>query len=70
MKDLPFILGDDQMLLLQIAVTHENENVRLNAAKILSRKKGPPVVALLQTLAADSNSLVSSVASKALTLLK
>lgn len=70
MKDLPFILGDDQMTLLQVAVAHDNENVRLNAAKILSRKKGPAVVNLLQILAGDTNTLVSSIAAKALTLLK
>ena len=70
MKDVAFIVGDDQTLLLAKAIESPDENVRLNAAKLLSRKKGPVIVELLRRLGADSHGTVSSFAQKALTMIK
>ena len=69
-RDIAFILGDDQMILLQKAVTMGDESIRINAAKILSRKKTPDAKALLEKLTSDPNETVRSMAEKALVMLK
>lgn len=70
MKDLPFIAGDDQMILLVKAATLADDGSRLAAAKLLSRKRGPAAVELMQQLAADPSEIVHTFAQKALTLMK
>ena len=70
MKDVAFIMGDDQMLLLVKALESPDENVRLTVAKLLSRKKGPAVVELLRRLGNDPHTTVKSFAQKALTMIK
>jgi len=70
LKDLPFIMGDDQMILLAKASGDPDDGIRLLVAKILSRKHGPEVVEIMKTLAVDASPLVSSLAQKALTLMK
>lgn len=69
-KDLPFIMGDDQNILIYFAAQHANDGVRLAAAKLLARKRGPHAVALMKVLIDDPSELVSSFAAKALTILK
>ncbi|NLI78297.1 MAG: hypothetical protein GX442_17910 [Candidatus Riflebacteria bacterium] len=70
MKDLPFIMGDDQMILLTKAATNPDDGIRLAVAKLVSRKRGPQAIALMQTLAGDPSPLVTSFAQKALTMMK
>ncbi|MBU1107638.1 MAG: HEAT repeat domain-containing protein [Candidatus Riflebacteria bacterium] len=69
-RDIAFILGEDQMLLLKKAVTMSDESIRINAVKILSRKKTPDAKALLEQLTSDHNETVRSLAEKALVMLK
>ena len=69
-RDIAFILGEDQMLLLNKAVTMADESIRINAVKILSRKKTPDAKALLEQLTSDHNETVRSLAEKALVMLK
>ena len=69
-RDLPFIMGDDQNILIYFAAQHANDGVRLAAAKLLARKRGPHAVELMKVLIDDPSELVSSFAAKALTILK
>lgn len=69
-RDIAFILGEDQVLLLNKAVTMADESIRINAVKILSRKKTPDAKALLEKLTSDHNETVRSLAEKALVMLK
>ncbi|OGK11675.1 MAG: hypothetical protein A2W80_03745 [Candidatus Riflebacteria bacterium GWC2_50_8] len=69
-RDIAFILGEDQMLLLNKAVTMADESIRINAVKILSRKKTPDAKAHLEKLTSDHNETVRSLAEKALVMLK
>ncbi|HOY66883.1 MAG TPA: HEAT repeat domain-containing protein [Candidatus Ozemobacteraceae bacterium] len=68
--DMPFIVGDDQNILIYFAAQHANDGVRLAAAKLLARKRGPHAVELMKVLLDDPCELVSSFAAKALTILK
>jgi len=70
MKDMPFIMGDDQNILIYFAAQHANDGIRLVAAKLLARKRGPHAVELMKVLLDDPSELVSSFAAKALTILK
>ena len=69
-RDIAFILGDDQMILLNKAVLLADESIRINAVKILSRKKTPDAKALLEKLTSDPNETVRSMAEKALVMMK
>jgi hypothetical protein len=69
-KDLPFILGDDQMILLEKAIQSTSDAVRLAAVKILSRKRNPGVRELLEKVKDDSCQPISSLVQKALLLHK
>ena len=69
-KDMAFVMGDDQMILLKKASELEDESVRIAAVKILSRKRTPDAKELLQHLASDSNETIASLAAKALQFLK
>jgi len=69
-RDIAFILGDDQMILLGKAVSLADESIRINAVKILSRKKTPEAKALLEKLTSDQNETVRSMAEKALVMMK
>jgi HEAT repeat protein len=69
-RDIAFILGDDQMILLTKAVSLADESIRINAVKILSRKKTPEAKALLEKLTSDQNETVRSMAEKALVMMK
>ncbi|MFZ2958529.1 MAG: HEAT repeat domain-containing protein [Candidatus Ozemobacteraceae bacterium] len=69
-RDVAFIMGDDQLHLLVKAIESPDENVRLASAKLLSRKKGPMIIELMRNLTVDANPLVSSFAQKALIMLK
>ena len=70
MKDLPFIAGDDQNILLAKAIEIPDDSVRLAAAKVVSRKRGPAALEMMKMLAADSSEIVRTFAEKALTLMK
>ncbi len=69
-RDIAFVMGDDQMLLIAKAATLEDESIRIAAVKLLSRKKTPDAIELLQKLTCDSNETVKSLAEKALQLQK
>ncbi|MBF0406123.1 MAG: HEAT repeat domain-containing protein [Candidatus Riflebacteria bacterium] len=69
-NDMTFIMGDDQSILVAFAAESSDNYVRLAAAKILSRKRGPGVLELLKKLSTDNNELVRSMAQKALTMAK
>ncbi len=69
-RDIAFVMGDDQMLLIAKAATLEDESIRIAAVKLLSRKKTPDAIELLQKLTGDSNETVKSLAEKALQLQK
>ncbi|GAB4281785.1 MAG: hypothetical protein Kow0029_27020 [Candidatus Rifleibacteriota bacterium] len=69
-RDMAFVMGDDQMIIVKKAYNHSDENVRLSAAKILSRKRTPEAKALLQQMAQDPNELIRSLVEKALQILK
>lgn len=69
-RDIAFVMGDDQMILLAKAATLEDESIRIAAVKLLSRKKTPDAIDLLQKLTNDSNETVKSLADKALQLQK
>lgn len=69
-RDIAFVMGDDQMILLAKAVSLSDESIRIAAVKVLSRKKTPEVRDILQKLLADANETVRSMAEKALLLLK
>jgi HEAT repeat protein len=69
-RDIAFVMGDDQMILVQKAYNHKDENVRLSAAKILSRKRTPEAKAILQQMANDPNEIVRSLVEKTLLITK
>lgn len=69
-RDIAFVMGDDQMLLIAKAAMLEDESIRIAAVKLLSRKKTPDAIELLQKLTCDSNETVKSLAEKALQLQK
>lgn len=69
-RDIAFVMGDDQMILLARAVALADESIRIAALKLLSRKKTPEVRDILQNLTSDPNETVRSLAEKALLLLK
>lgn len=70
LKDIPFVMGDDQLVLLEIASSISYDNARLTAAKLLSRKKGPKPLEIIKKLVNDPNPIISSLAQKALTIMK
>jgi HEAT repeat protein len=69
-RDIAFVMGDDQLLLVEKAYNHADENVRLAAAKILSRKRNPEAREILQKMANDPNELVRSLVEKTLLINK
>lgn len=69
-RDIAFVMGDDQMILLTRAVALADESIRIAALKLLSRKKTPEVREILQNLTSDPNETVRSLAEKALLLQK
>jgi len=69
-RDIAFVMGEDQNILLAKAICLADESIRIAAVKILSRKKTAEAKEMLQKLSADSNETVRSMAEKALQLLK
>ncbi len=69
-RDLAFVMGDDQMLLINKAAELADESCRIAAVKLLSRKRTPDALQLLQRLTTDPNETVRSLAEKALQLQK
>ncbi len=69
-RDIVFVMGDDQMILLRKAITIQDENVRLAAVKLISRKRTPEAREMLSKLSNDPNETISSLAQKALVMLK
>lgn len=63
-------MGEDQNILIAKAMENANDAVRLTAAKVLSRKRGPVFVEMMKALAADPSPLVREFAAKALTMMK
>jgi len=63
-------MGDDQMLLINKAAELADESCRIAAVKLLSRKRTPDALQLLQRLTTDPNETVRSLAEKALQLQK
>ncbi|MBP5468073.1 MAG: HEAT repeat domain-containing protein, partial [Candidatus Riflebacteria bacterium] len=70
MKDVAFVMGQDQMYLLAKAIKLEDESIRIIAVRLLSRKRTPDAKEMLVVLSQDSNDTVSSLAKKALMLMK
>ena len=70
MKDIAFVMGNDQMILLEKAISLEDESIRIAAVKILSRRRTPDVKAILSRLTGDSNETIASMAKKSLMLMK
>ncbi len=69
-RDLAFVMGDDQTILINKAAELADESCRIAAVKLLSRKKTPDALQLLQRLTSDPNETVRSLAEKALQLQK
>ncbi len=69
-RDIAFVMGDDQMILIDRAAGLADESIRIAAVKLLSRKKTPDAIELLKKLTTDSNETVRSLAEKALQLQK
>jgi HEAT repeat protein len=69
-KDIAFVMGKDQMILVEKAFNHQDDHVRLAAAKILSRKRTPEAKELLQRMVNDSNDLVRSLVNKSMLISK
>ncbi len=69
-RDIAFVLGEDQNILLNFAYQHQDEHIRLAAAKILSRRRTPEARAVLEQMARDPNELVSSLVKKTLLINK
>lgn len=69
-RDIAFVMGDDQNILLAKAICLADESIRIAAVKVLSRKKTPEAREMLLKLSTDSNETVKSMAEKALQLLK
>jgi HEAT repeat protein len=69
-RDIAFVMGDDQTILLNAAYNHQDEHIRLSAAKILSRKRTPEARAVLEQMASDPNELVRSLVEKTLLINK
>ncbi len=69
-RDLAFVMGDDQMILINKAAELADESCRIAAVKLLSRKRTPDALELLQRLTTDQNETVRSLADKALQLQK
>jgi HEAT repeat protein len=63
-------MGKDQMILVEKAFNHQDDHVRLAAAKILSRKRTPEAKELLQRMVNDSNDLVRSLVNKSMLISK
>ena len=70
MKDVAFVMGQDQMTLLAKAIKLEDESIRIIAVRLLSRKRTPDAKEMLVVLSQDTNDTVSSLAKKALMLMK
>ncbi|MDD2997824.1 MAG: HEAT repeat domain-containing protein [Candidatus Riflebacteria bacterium] len=69
-RDIAFVMGDDQMILIEKALSLADESIRIAAVKVLSRKRTPEVKAILQKLSLDENETVRSLAEKTLLILK
>ncbi len=70
MKDVAFVMGQDQMILLAKAIKLEDESIRITAVKLLSRKRTPDAKEMLVVLSQDTNETVSSLAKKALMIMR
>ena len=70
MKDIAFVMGQDQMILIGKALSLEDESIRIAAVKLLSRKRTSDAKEMLTRLAGDSNETISSMAKKSLMLMK
>ena len=70
MKDVAFVMGQDQMILIEKAISLEDESIRIAAVKILSRRRTPDVKEILSRLTGDSNDTIASMAKKSLMLMK
>ena len=70
MKDVAFVMGQDQMILLAKAILLKDESIRIEATKILSRKRTPEAREMLKQLVKDSNETVASLAKKTFQLIR
>lgn len=64
------MMGEDQMHLVRKAYNHQDDSVRLAAAKVLSRKRTPEAKEILGKMAQDQNDLVRSLVEKTLLINK
>lgn len=69
MKDIAFVMGDDQMILLKKAVSLQDESIRIAAVKLISRKRTKEAREMLKRLSLDTNETISSLAKKTLMIL-
>ena len=63
-NDMMFVMGEDQLHLLEVAVKHKNDAVRISAAKILVRRNTPEFSELAKKMLNDPNDTVKSMISK------
>ena len=70
MKDIAFVMGQDQMILIEKAISLEDESIRIAAVKLLSRRRTPDAKEILSRLTGDSNETIASMAKKSLMLMK
>ena len=69
-KDIAFVMGQDQMILLEKAISLNDESIRIDATKILSRKRTPEAKEMLKRLVNDKNETVASLAKKTFQLIR
>lgn len=67
-RDIAFVMGNDQIILVKKALSFSDESVRVAAIKILTRRRSPEAKSLLTELIQDSNEEIRSLAQKALAM--
>lgn len=67
-RDIVFVMGNDQLILIRKALSLADESVRIAAVRILIRRGKPDIKPLLAELAKDHNETIRSLVQKALAL--
>ena len=67
-RDIAFVMGKDQMILIQKALTIGDEGIKIAAIRILSRKRTPEARDLLIKYISDPNEIIRSLVEKTLSL--
>jgi HEAT repeat protein len=67
-RDIAFVMGKDQMILIKKALTIGDEGIKIAAIRILSRKRTPEARDLLVKYVSDPNEIIRSLVEKTLSL--